>query len=164
MGLWGLLNPHLNDSRHDAKRAYVNNWLDNIEPFDASQSLDPFEPLEPSDAESESESESESELPPPPPIKYLSPVMRRYDLSNVSISPWRNPQESALQSTTPYAQYTAPYQNPSPARGGQSFSYSRRLEALPYPTFNDDGIVQEDSSEEGSEEESEESEDEIGEQ
>jgi hypothetical protein len=158
MGLWGLLNPHLNDPRNDAKRAFVNNWLDNVEPFDDSESFDNLE-----QSDSESDSDSEPELPPPPPTKFLSPVMRRYDLSAVSFSPWRNAQDSALQSSTPYAQYTAPYQSPSPAQGGQSISYSRRLEPVPYPTFGDADVVQDDSSEEESESEEEEDEDEVGE-
>jgi hypothetical protein len=154
MGLWGLLNPHLNDTRNDAKRAFINNWLDNIEPFDE----EPYDYLEQSDSESDSQSEPEADLPPPPPpIQYLSPVMRRYDLSAVSFSPWRNAEDSALQSSTPYGRYAAPYQAPSPAQGGPSFSYSRRLEPVPYPTFDDS---QGESSEDESEQEEEEEEDE----
>jgi hypothetical protein len=157
MGLWDLFNPHLNDPRNDAKRAYVTNWLDNVEPFDDDDS----EVLEDSEqSNSDSEYEPDPEIPPPT-IQYLSPVMRRYDLSNVSFSPWRNAQDSAIQSSTPYA-YASPYQNPGPAQGGPTFSYSRRLEALPYPTFNDADDVQEDDSEDESEEESED-EDDIGE-
>lgn len=150
MGLFGLLNPHFNnDPRNNSKRAFVNSWLDNIEPADEH----PFDNLEQSD----SESEPESELPQSP-IQYLSPVMRRYDLSNVSFSPWRNAGDSALQSSTPYA-YAAPYQNPGPAQGGPTFSYSRRLEPVPYPTWNDASIVQEEESEEESDDEEEEEED-----
>lgn len=134
MGLWGILNPHFNnDPRKNAKRAFVKNWLDNIEPPEEH----PFDILQDSDSESESESELE---------QYPSLVMRRIDLSNVSFSPWRNAEDSALQSSTPYS-YAAP-------AGRPAYSYSRRLEPVPYPTWNEDGVIQEDESEEESDEES----------
>lgn len=144
MGLWGFLNPHFNNNpRKDAKRALVNNWLDNVEPAEEH----PFDIPEQSDPESEPESESEQQ-----PILLLSPAMRKYDISNVSFSPWRNAGDSALQSSTPYS-YAAP------AGGGPTFSYSRRLEPVPYPTWNDAGNVHGEESEE-SEEESEDEEEE----
>lgn len=150
MGLWGFLNPHLNDPRSDAKRLLVNNWLDNVEPFDEDEEV--FYTSEQSDSESESEPEPDL----PPAIQYstsvMPPALRSYDLSAVSFSPWRNAGDSAIQSPTPYA-YAAPQGNPQ-------FSYSRRLEPVPYPTWNDDGIVQGGESEEESEEESEVDEDE----
>lgn len=152
MGLWGILNPHFNnDPRNNAKRAFVKNWLENVEPAEEH----PFDFPQQSDSESESESELEQQ-----PIQHLSPTMRKIDISNVSFSPWRNAGESALQSPTPYS-YAAP------AGGGPTFSYSRRLEPVPYPTWNNDGIVEDDSEEESDDEQEDEEEgddyDEVGE-
>lgn len=137
MGLWGILHPYYNiDPRKDAKRSFVKNWLNNVEPAEEH----PFDNLEAFDSDSASESESEQQQ-----IQHLCSTMRRYDLSNVSFSPWRNAGDSALQSSTPYS-YAAP------AGGGPTFSYSRRLEPVPYPTWND---ADSEESEEESEDDDE---------
>jgi hypothetical protein len=139
MGLWGFFE-NTDTKKEDAKKAYVNNWLENVE---LSDQLDPFDISEPSD------SESESTAPLPSPSE--PPVMRKYDIGNVSFSTWRNPYESSLQSQPLYNPHRPAYLNPT--HDGLSVSYRRVLQPVPHPAFSQPGVEQENESEEESEDE-----------